>query len=979
MYSIKATNASFGNVGVKLTFSADSKLENGPDYVRIYVPHPTVSGRYYYKNFTGTAIAEATILIPTTTFFIRFHTDRSVTYNGFKILPLETTTYVDGEGYKDFGSLYEDITPSSATTVNGLNNTVESAHPYSNNYEQWWFWDTGLRINNSTLTNEYYIYRDDIQDKAVKLNNPKLDLQENAAGQLTFKMPSCNRGYNLIDKLTTTFTVYRNDEEIWSGRIISIKEDFYKNKTITCEGVLAYLNDTTQPQELYSSVSLSTLLNNILTVHNNKVDKSKRFTVAQFNFDTTSQSTNTYDEVYTNYESTWNAISNKILGVSNGYFTLTKESSYTNPNVLRHYPYTTRTTCPQVIRFGKNLLDFTKDYDATQFCTVILPLGARLDDKYGISMSGIDGVSAYTTIESVNNGSMYYKNDEMVATYGWIEQVVHWDDEENPELLLKKAKEYLEDVQYDVMTLEVKAVDLSYLDVDYSQMKLSQRVRVISEPHNLDKYFPITKISIPLDNPANTSFTLGIESVSTMSARNVKKTSELRDEIHDTSTPRISAALDDARTQASNLISSFNTGYITITQRNNGSQELYITEKQIPKNYNADNPTGTLNLDGYWRWNYKGLEFVNVKENKERGWAANTLKLALDMTGAINADLICAGKLNANIIQTGVLQNVDYGKGIGKDIFYLNLEEGILRMNASSLSIGGSSAATQTFANSAASSAATNAINNLSGTSIYEKLSNAGQGIYSSGGKFYINAEYIKSGTITGDYINGGTISGTTFSTSGSSSKLILTNGQIDGYYNDTKYGTISFGTDYYSYITYKRKRVNSVWTITEETSNINTYGLVINVEQDSNNKRDIALRGRNLLLDFYDSSLNSNITIARRKKLNNTNVYNKVYSRVPGYRYTDIITSLSLNYDTKKPYLDGRYELSLSYQDNVVYDLHYENGSIWWQTRTMVSGANLNGGIDLKNSEFFVYNFSYNSNMDALAFVNGLQTIWES
>lgn len=604
---------------------------------------------------------------------------------------------------------------------------------------------------------EYYVYRDDLQDETLKLNSPKLDLTENAAGQLTFKMPPNNIGYDKIDRITTEFVVNKNGNEVWRGRIISIKEDFFKNKNVTCEGELALLNDTTQPQELYENITLKDLLNKFLTYHNQKVGDEKRFYIGEFDYDSSKSVTNSYDEVYTNYDTTFKAINEKILNNSYGYIYLTKSNSR---RVINHRAYVNRPYGSQVINFGKNLLDFTKDYDATQFATVVLPLGARLENKYGINMSGIDGVQAYTTVEDVNGGSMYVVNQTAVDNFGWIETVVNFDDTDDEYELLDLARDYLNNIQYDTMTLEVSAVDLSYLDVDVEELKLSDRVRVVSQPHGLDRYFPITKISIPLDNPAGTTYTMGDEGIRSLTTRTVKTNVNLENEIR--TIPTQEEILNNAKNNAGNLISAFTRGFITITQRDNGSNELYITENPVPIDYNADNPaSGVEDINRYWRWNFKGLEFVNKTKNRAAGRNENASEVAITMDGEINANMITTGVLNAGIITAGVLKNKDWGKGLNKDIFYLDLDEGILNINATSLSIGGASAATKTDITTASSTAATNAVNNLTGAAIYKKLTDMGgtnQGIYALNGKYYINAGYIRAGTFTiggNDYGNG--------------------------------------------------------------------------------------------------------------------------------------------------------------------------------------------------------------------------------
>lgn len=88
------------------------------------------------------------------------------------------------------------------------------------------------------------------------------------------------------------------------------------------------------------------------------------------------------------------------------------------------------------IQFGSNLIEHTKGWDMTEFATVIVPLGNRLDK------SPIEALDAYLTVESVNEGSLYVQSSEAVKTYGWIEKTVTWDSVSDPEALLEKAKAY---------------------------------------------------------------------------------------------------------------------------------------------------------------------------------------------------------------------------------------------------------------------------------------------------------------------------------------------------------------------------------------------------------------------------------------------------------------------------------------------------------------------------------------------------------
>ena len=91
------------------------------------------------------------------------------------------------------------------------------------------------------------IYTDIYALDDTVITKPKLTMQDNGAGSLEFTMPPTHRHYNDIYRMKTTITVFKEGEEIWSGRVLEETTDFWNNKKFYCEGELAYLNDTIQP------------------------------------------------------------------------------------------------------------------------------------------------------------------------------------------------------------------------------------------------------------------------------------------------------------------------------------------------------------------------------------------------------------------------------------------------------------------------------------------------------------------------------------------------------------------------------------------------------------------------------------------------------------------------------------------------------------------------------------------------------------
>ena len=474
----------------------------------------------------------------------------------------------------------------------------------------------------------YTVYADDIciynsrsVEKESRLIDPVLTLEENYAGSFEFSIPPSNIGYSLIQRMTSEIVVKRNNTEIWSGRVLSEESDFYNIRKLYCEGELAYLNDTVQPQAEYHDITVRGFLETLLTNHNSKVTDNKKFYVGIVTV------TDTNDSLYryTNFENTFDCISDKLVGRLGGRLRVRKVNGTRYLDYLNEYPNTNS----QTINFGENLLDFTKEFEHSDFATVILPLGAMLDE------SPIEALEAYTDVSSVNGGSLFVASENALERYGRIEKVVHWDNVYEPENLLSKAEEYLRDIQFEKMTLAVKALDLQYMGVDAEEIKLLDEIRVISPPHGIDRLFPVTKLTVPLDTPEDTEFVMGAVQKLSLTEVNNRKTEEFMALIDDI--PSTSEILESAKDNATQLIQDAVNGYVTIRSGENGTQELLIT-----------NTPDYANATKVWRWNINGLGYSSNGYN-------GTYGLAMTMDGSIVADRVTTGTMYADRIRGGTL------------------------------------------------------------------------------------------------------------------------------------------------------------------------------------------------------------------------------------------------------------------------------------------------------------------------------------
>lgn len=617
---------------------------------------------------------------------------------------------------------------------------------------------------NNTKYHNYQIYADNLlifdtrspMDE-LKLIDPQLHLEDNSAGSLEFTIPYTNVGYDetITQPMKTEIFVYEDGEEIWSGRILTEDRDFYNRRKLYCEGELAYLNDTCQPQRQYNELTLRQFLEAILDIHNSKVDENKAFYVGAI----TVTETEPLQYRYTQYQKTMEVI-NDLVDSYGGHLRIRKVDGRRYLDWLKDYPR----TCDQRIRFGENLVDFTKSFDFSELATVLVPLGERLDtgersdvgdlinpilvyphsyiepnatqpyedydiydnsnpnyrvDKYEVEVGESyyittrmnDGhgmwvlkdednivishknanddvdmtdiieekitipeggkylyvggfikhveirvnsvkdlppeLDEYTTVESVNGGSIYVVNDDTRKTYGWLEKQITFEGVTDPAKLLEMANDYLTNGQFDGMSMEVSAFDLKILEANVDKIQLLDEVYVESPPHGLYSKFPVSELNIPLDSPNDAKFTLGKEGTKTLTGVNNNTNDELLKEIM--RIPSVSSVLQSAIDNSTQLITSATNGYVTIKKGTYDTEHhQWIAEDEVGEILITDTPN-YLEATKVWRWNINGFGYSNTGYN-------GNYRAAITMNGQIVADFIAAGTMLADRIHGGKLK-----------------------------------------------------------------------------------------------------------------------------------------------------------------------------------------------------------------------------------------------------------------------------------------------------------------------------------
>lgn len=311
---------------------------------------------------------------------------------------------------------------------------------------------------------------------------------------------------------------------------------------------------------------------------------------------------------------------------------------------------------------------------------------------------GADGL----TIESVNNGKNYVECHDY--TDKTISQV--WKDEryENPESLLEDAQKLVDALAVPEVSWQVDLLDLYRAEPQKwrdHRIGLYQRVQVSYNSRLITAL--VVEEELHPHHPENNTVCINSVPGSTISTL-----AGLEDSIHNPNSAYNSANAA-AMANATKLITGSRGGRLIIVTDEDGKpiEQCVLSD--------ADRLENAMSL---WRWNEGGLGHSNSGYN-------GPYSMAMTKDGAIVADRVTTGTLNANIIKAGIL-------GDAADKNYWNMETGEFKLSAA--------------ANISEAMNQQNTVNALTDNGAY-------QGIWLSDGRLYFNGDYIRAGTIEAETV----------------------------------------------------------------------------------------------------------------------------------------------------------------------------------------------------------------------------------
>lgn len=353
----------------------------------------------------------------------------------------------------------------------------------------------------------------DLRLPDYSLSEATLDLEVNAAGKLGFSIYPAHPRYHAPITRKSTFEVRDGAEVLFRGRMLSQGLTLFGDKTVTAEGALAYLHDSvirpfTFPDDVVDDPDYQTaatsgnvaayLLGWILAQHNAQVTEDRRLLLGTV---TVKDANNYVARSSDGYASAWDTVRDKLFESSlGGYLYARYEADGTYVDYVDKFS----TTALQDIDIGVNLLERNTEDDGSTTYSVVLPLGAKMEDGSRLTITSL--ADGDVTSDIVKEGDQLYSR-AAVAAYGRIcapTEDTTWDDVTLADNLQSKAATYLANTAVkQTQTVDISAVDLHLSDSQIAAFRPYQNVRVSGESYE------VSSISYSLSSPSESTLTLG--------------------------------------------------------------------------------------------------------------------------------------------------------------------------------------------------------------------------------------------------------------------------------------------------------------------------------------------------------------------------------------------------------------------------------------------------------------------------------------
>lgn len=361
----------------------------------------------------------------------------------------------------------------------------------------------------------------DQQDKIVI--KPVLDEKLNTHGSLQFTVPPTNPFYDTLEERKTKIKVVTDTKgrKPWFGRVMHIEDGWNGCLKVFCEGEFGCFNDTHVAPFGFRGTPAD-LLAAFVNSYNGSHTNGYVFAVGNVSVtdpnNYIARSSNTPKKI-------WTAIKDGLFGSSLGGYLIPR---YDAENDVHYIDYLSLDDndvyahiSSQVVKFGQNLLDFKKFISADEVATVLVPYGAQYEPGDPNYHPDPPQPSVVGSLETYNGNRLRLADDPQVSNvnyvinqtgvdmWGRIVDFKIWDDVTVASNLKRKADAWLAQQIWGNVSIEMNAVDLSFINADIEQIQIGDYVRVQSKPHDLNVLLLCTEKTTYLTQLEKSSIILG--------------------------------------------------------------------------------------------------------------------------------------------------------------------------------------------------------------------------------------------------------------------------------------------------------------------------------------------------------------------------------------------------------------------------------------------------------------------------------------
>lgn len=386
------------------------------------------------------------------------------------------------------------------------------------------------------------------QDRVVV--DPVLNIEVNKAPTLSFVVPRKNDRQGFLSLLKPEVRVYDGDVCIFRGRVLTKEKDFQVSATVDCEGDLAYLRDAVLRIVPEGTKTALAYFEELIGYYNGVVEAERQFSYYPADLEFPAGAT---VEVGTDqYPDIMSEITDKFLNKFGGFIsTYTEVKNGTEYRLIKYVQEpdnhpdiygNTASSKKQMIKYGRNLLDFSESADGTPIYTRIIPLGAvpeapeqeepeegeegeegeesggeqpeppKPEHRLTILGEPLAGIPA----DARANGHDYINAPQAyIDAYGIIEHVETYDEiNDSAQRLYNAGKATLDEAiaANPTSNIELTAVDMSFFEGGVNRMVVGRTYRIYFPAHGYttaDKTGRLNRAEIKLDRFDDTRYYFG--------------------------------------------------------------------------------------------------------------------------------------------------------------------------------------------------------------------------------------------------------------------------------------------------------------------------------------------------------------------------------------------------------------------------------------------------------------------------------------